>query len=217
MEKALVVLVAVVLLGLLLECTRREWIWRGLAAKTLLSGTFILAAVLVGGGKSQYESWLLVGLGLCLVGDVLLGIPGRKTFLAGLVAFLLGHVAYVIAFVSVGGLGMPLYLGGAVSLVASTLVFLWLSPKLGKMKGPVTAYVVVITAMVWGALGVMSQDSLPLVGRSLVLLGAVLFYISDVFVAINRFVEKRFRNRLIGLPLYYTAQFLLAFTLLWLG
>jgi uncharacterized membrane protein YhhN len=40
--------------------------------------------------------------------------------------------------------------------------------------------------------------------------GASLFYLSDLFVARNRFVKKEYVNRLVGLPLYYTGQYLLA-------
>jgi uncharacterized membrane protein YhhN len=69
------------------------------------------------------------------------------------------------------------------------------------MKGPVIAYCVVISAMLWLAVGV---------GRIEVTLGAVLFYLSDLAVARDRFVAPAFVNRLVGLPLYYGAQVLLA-------
>jgi hypothetical protein len=38
------------------------------------------------------------------------------------------------------------------------------------------------------------------------------FYLSDLFVARQRFVAPAFANRLYGLPLYYLGQFLLAFS-----
>jgi uncharacterized membrane protein YhhN len=50
-------------------------------------------------------------------------------------------------------------------------------------------------------------------GRRL-LRAAVLFYLSDITVARDRFVTgPRFLNRLVGLPLYYSAQFLFAFSI----
>jgi hypothetical protein len=42
--------------------------------------------------------------------------------------------------------------------------------------------------------------------------GAASFYISDLFVARDRFLKMEFKNRLLGLPLYYFGQFLLAFS-----
>ncbi len=45
--------------------------------------------------------------------------------------------------------------------------------------------------------------------------GDILFYISDLFVARQRFVVDSPVNRVVGLPLYYVAQFLLAFSAAW--
>jgi uncharacterized membrane protein YhhN len=81
------------------------------------------------------------------------------------------------------------------------------------MKGPVLVYILVITAMVACASGVLANPGLALPGRGMVFAGALLFYFSDVFVARDRFVKKAFSNRLAGLPLYYGGQFLLALSL----
>ena len=43
-------------------------------------------------------------------------------------------------------------------------------------------------------------------------LGAVLFYLSDIMVARDRFVAPGFANRLVGLPLYFGGQLLLAWS-----
>ena len=59
----------------------------------------------------------------------------------------------------------------------------WLRPHLGDMRGPVYAYVAVISVMTALAGGAAMNDatwSVPV--------GAVLFYLSDVFVARDRFV-----------------------------
>jgi len=59
---------------------------------------------------------------------------------------------------------------------------------------------------------VLGDSHLTLSGRIMVFAGALSFYFSDVFVARDRFLDKEFLNRLIGLPMYYTGQFLLAFS-----
>jgi hypothetical protein len=46
-----------------------------------------------------------------------------------------------------------------------------------------------------------------------VLSGAIVFYLSDIFVARDTFVRSEYSNRLIGLPLYYLGQFLFAFSI----
>jgi uncharacterized membrane protein YhhN len=80
------------------------------------------------------------------------------------------------------------------------------------MKIPVIFYILVISAMVVGACSVLAAGELALCGRMLVFSGALGFYVSDVFVARQRFLKTEFLNRLIGLPLYYSGQFMLAFS-----
>jgi uncharacterized membrane protein YhhN len=80
------------------------------------------------------------------------------------------------------------------------------------MNLPVLLYIIVITIMVVGAWSVIGDTQLAFFGRVVIFVGALSFYFSDVFVARNRFLKPGFINRLIGLPLYYFGQFLLAFS-----
>ena len=73
------------------------------------------------------------------------------------------------------------------------------------MRGPVLAYVVVISLMLVAALGSVSQPR-----EVQIALGALAFYGSDLAVARDRFVAPGFANKAWGLPLYYGAQLLLA-------
>ncbi len=184
-----------------------------LGAKTLLSLLFVAAAAIQPAGSPVYFWIMLAGLILCLAGDVLLALEGKRAFLAGLVAFLLGHVAYAAAFLTLGRPTMLTGWGAALAVVVSGAVFNWLRPHLGKMFYPVLAYVMVITVMVVGAFTVAGTPGLGPAGRGLVLAGALLFYLSDLFVARQRFVSPGRANALAGLPLYYLGQFLLAFSL----
>lgn len=45
------------------------------------------------------------------------------------------------------------------------------------------------------------------------IVGAIMFFLSDLFVARQHFVHKTVLNKWIGLPLYYGGQILLASTL----
>ena len=207
-----VIPVAVALLAGLLFCEYKGKVGVGLTVKTFLSLTFVLAAVVQPHPAPIYYYMILGGLVMCLGGDVLLAIPGEKPFLFGLVSFLLGHLFYVAAFFGLSGPGIWAAVGAAGSGIFAAFVFRWLSPHLGSMKGPVFAYMVVITVMVAGALNVMADCSHASTGRWLVLVGALSFYFSDITVARDRFVANKFENRLVGLPLYYAGQFLLAFS-----
>ena len=207
-----IVLAAVVLLVGLLFFEKHKELQGKLPTKTILSGLFILTALLQPHPLPEYFYILLIGLIFCLGGDVFLALPQQRMFLFGLVSFLLGHVCYVICFFYVADLNPWTWGGGAIGLTISGLVFFWLRPHLGSMRVPVIAYIMVITAMVIGALTVLGDTRLPAIGRFLVIFGAVSFYISDLFVARDRFLKTEFTNRLFGLPLYYAGQFLLAFS-----
>jgi len=212
MTLAVIFYLAPVLLILLLIFERREHLIGKLAVKTLLSALFVLTALAVATQWSAYAVVVVLGLLLCLVGDVCLVFPQQAVFRAGLVAFLLGHVAYIGAFARASYPNWGLWITAAVALPVSSLVFYRLQPYLGEMRKAVMAYIVVITVMVIAAGGLFGDHQLTLAARFLVLNGAFSFYLSDIFVARQRFVQPTFGNRLIGLPLYYLGQFQIAYT-----
>lgn len=183
-----------------------------IVTKSLLSLLFVITIFLQPGADEPFSRYLKVGLILCLGGDVFLALPGLKWFRAGLVAFLLGHGLYILAFnvlIPFQGWFSP---GDFLILAVSLGACRWLWPHLGAMKPPVLVYVAVITLMVFGSRAVFERPDLPLTGKALIFGGALLFYLSDLLVARDQFIRKAFSNRLIGLPLYYTGQFLLAFS-----
>ena len=212
MLNIIIIIAALFLLAGLLFFEKNGEMKGKLPTKTILSGLFILAALLQPHPVPEYFYILLIGLIFCLGGDVFLALPQERAFLLGLVSFLLGHVFYVICFFYVADVNPWTWGGGAIGLAVSGLVFFWLRPHLGSMRVPVMAYVIVITAMVIGAFTVLGDTALHSTGRLMVLFGAVSFYISDLFVARDRFLKTEFANRLLGLPLYYAGQFLLAFS-----
>ncbi len=209
----LIVLLAAGLLAGLLYFEKRELFEPKLAVKSILSSLFIFTAVVQFHPILPFYRLLLIAMIFCLGGDVLLALRGKKMFLYGLVSFLLGHLFYAGSFFHTAGLNRWTLVGLAISLSAGGGVFLWLRPHLGAMKIPVVLYILVISVMVAGAGSLMAADGLELSGRWLVFVGALNFYLSDVFVARQRFLKTEFVNRLIGLPLYYSGQFLLAFSI----
>jgi len=199
----------------LLAAERAQWrpgVW---IAKPVASAGFVAVGLLHGGldrslAGDPFAILLVTGLVLSWWGDVLL-IPRERVvvFRAGIIAFLLGHVAYAAAFVSAGiaaaGAGLAvLVLAGPVYLVVS-----WLRPFVpSELTAAVHAYVIVISAMVVSAAGAVAAG-----GDPSILLGAGMFYASDLSVARDRFVAPAFANAAWGLPLYYGAQLVLAGTL----
>jgi uncharacterized membrane protein YhhN len=166
-------------------------------AKVACSLGFV-AVALAGGVDGRYAALVLGALVLSVAGDALLLSRARLAFLAGLVAFLLAHVAYAVAFAPLSA--RPAWALAAVAATVGT-VLAWLWRHLGEMRVAVVAYCTVIGVMLWLALGVPS---------ALVRAGALLFFLSDLLVARDRFVAPGKENRLVGWPLYYAGQYLLA-------
>ena len=212
MLNILVIILAAALTNGLLFFENRENQKGMLPTKTLLSALFVLTVLVQPHPMPCYYYFLLVGFMFCLVGDVCLALPQKKMFLFGLVSFLLGHISYIFGFFSAAEIGLWTWAGSLPVLFISGWVYTWLRPHLGPMEMPVLVYVVIITVMISGAWTVLGDINLARSGRIMIFVGASCFYFSDVLVARDRFVRKGFLNRLIGLPLYYMGQFLLAFS-----
>jgi uncharacterized membrane protein YhhN len=177
-------------------------------AKPLASTGFVLAALAAGGLGTGYGRIVVAGLVLCWLGDLLLIPHDSRSFRLGIASFLLGHVAFIAAFVlrGVAPLGAALSLLGVVP--AAALALRWLAPHVPpNFRLPVRAYVLAISLMVVCAAGTVAAR-----WDAVLLAGALLFYVSDLCVARDRFVAPGFPNRAIGLPLYYAATLLLAAT-----
>ncbi|MGD9319946.1 MAG: lysoplasmalogenase [Desulfobacteraceae bacterium] len=207
----IIILAAILLIGLLYfeyKGNRRSL----LPTKTALSLLFIIAILVQPHPIPRYFFLLLMGLIFCLIGDVCLALPQQKMFLLGLVSFLIGHIFYVFGFFSVTHTSTWTWVGSLVVLLVSGMVYWWLRPHLGEMKIPVVIYIIVISIMISGACSLLGHRHLAQSGRVMAFVGAVSFYFSDVFVARDRFLKQEFLNRLVGLPMYYAGQFLLAFS-----
>jgi len=191
----------------LLVAEYRDWrpgVW---VAKPLAGAGFIGAALAAAALDSGYGRWILAALVLSWFGDVFL-IPRRapRVFQAGILSFLLGHVAFTAAFV-VRGLDLRMALLTAlIALVTGLLAARWLRPHVpAQMRIPVHAYLIVISLMLVCAAAATASS-----GDARILLGALMFYASDLSVARDRFVVPQFTNRAWGLPLYFAAQLVLA-------
>jgi uncharacterized membrane protein YhhN len=184
-----------------------------LITKSTLSLLFVMTALLQPHSVPAYYHYLLVGLIFCLIGDVCLALPQKKAFMGGLVVFLVGHVLYIFSFSSL----IPIFYwfspGLFIIVGTSALIFFWLRPHLKSMLIPVLIYILAITLMASGAWAVFWKSSFQISGRALILAGSLFFYLSDLFVARHKFIKEEYRNRLFGLPLYYTGQFMLAFSI----
>lgn len=198
------------LLAILLVAEWRENRRAIALVKPLVSTGFVAAGYFAVAEPSLYATAILVGLVLSWWGDVLL-IPRDRpaVFRLGILAFLLGHVAYSAAFLARGVDWTATMASAALLAVAGAAILRWLGAHTpDDMRLPVRAYVGVISTMLALAVGTWAAHGAPLV-----VAGAAMFYLSDLSVATDRFVRRSFLNRLWGLPCYYVAQLVLAFTI----
>lgn len=181
--------------------------------KFLTSALFILTASFFG-IDGTYSIYITIGLILSLIGDVVLIPKGQLWFLAGLISFLLAHISYIFAFIYLVPFKLADLANFIFIVVISGGIIIWLWVYLGNMKYPVMFYVLIISVMLWRAWMVFKNPYFGLDAKLLISFGATLFYISDLFVALDTFVKSSFKNKLFGLPLYYAGQFLLALSVL---
>jgi len=154
----------------------------------------------------RYRQAIIAGLIFSLAGDVVLVIP-QDLFLIGLIFFLIAHLCYIGAFVSVGGFYRSFW-GALPFLLAGIFLTIVLWPDLGEMRMPALIYLVIILVMAWQALGQWRQS-----GESRALLafiGALLFVFSDLALAVNKFANPFDMAALVVLGTYYPAQWLIA-------
>ena len=176
----------------------------------------IAAAVIPFALKDMPEAFglgIIIGLALSLGGDILLIYEEReKTFIAGLVLFLLAHISYSFAFFASSAFSLWDIATAAVLLVISIWFYRKAKPGLGDMKLAVIVYMIVICFMVNRAFALFFTSSLGPVQAAIIAGGAVLFLVSDIVLAYNKFVAK-LSWRPQSLALYFLGQYCIAVSL----
>jgi uncharacterized membrane protein YhhN len=180
--------------------------------KPLSSALFVLVALLslLTPDARPWYTWLIAaGLLLGLGGDVALMFRKDRPFLVGLILFLLGHLVYTVVWTVANGFHPQDLISAVVLLALSILVYIYLRPGLGSMQVPVICYVVVISLMVNRGISTFYGDYFSLTQAWLISVGAILFWLSDLLLAINRF-RRPLKWEPLGLFLYYGGQLLIA-------
>lgn len=195
---------AAAILARLVSVDWAYWVFKPLT--TILIATLALRR---GAAGDPYARAVLIGLLLSLAGDVLL-IP-QGLFVAGLLAFLAAHVAYLHAFTRGARLAArrrPFIAVAAIAL--AILAVLW--PRLPAGLGlPVIAYVAMLGAMTAQAFARHAVLATP--ESRLAAVGSALFLASDALLAVDRFHTPLPLAALLVLGTYYPAQVLIALSI----
>jgi uncharacterized membrane protein YhhN len=173
-------------------------------------------------------AWLVdFGIVFSLGGDVALLSPSKSAFLAGLALFLVAHVAYIVGFVLIFWAGISI--GGAVEspwlvpvagtafvmVIVTVLLLRRLWSGSAGLRAPVVGYAIVLALMVVSAVaaasvggnatGAVTRNAIVAVSP-LAALGAILFYVSDASLAIDRFAKALKHAPMMTLGLYWLGQ-----------
>lgn len=135
---------------------------------------------------SAYRRWIMLGLLFSLLGDMLLEWPANL-FVFGLGAFLIAHLAYLIAYLGDSKRLAPLPLLLAFAVAGSMFAVL-ANSGLGDLLIPVALYSLAIGCMLWRALARLGSHGISRNSAWLAAGGALLFVLSDSLIGINRFV-----------------------------
>ena len=173
---------------------------RGIArwAKPAVMIFLIGAAVLIPAESEAIRWCIIVGLIFGLMGDVLLF---QDRFIPGAAAFLVGHLAYVVALLLVPQEPRGLLVGGVIVLLVAVIVGrkivagAWAKSRV--LGAIVTTYMVVIGVVVILAVGSSSI---------VVEIAALLFLTSDALLAWARFVGPAPGGRVTVMVTYQLAQ-----------
>lgn len=158
--------------------------------------------------------WFALGLFFSLWGDVFLMLP-REQFIAGLLAFLLAHVAYVFGFTrslppaNLLSLGLALLVTAAAGFVYRRVRAGLLAGGTPGLRAPVFLYTNVISLMLLTALLTLLRPEWPRPAALAASLGALLFFISDGVLAWNKFVTPLSWGRLAVMVTYHLGQVLI--------
>lgn len=189
------------------ENQRQVYVWKPLS--TLLVIAVALLSLLQPDAQPAFTLGITVGLLFSLGGDVALMFESNRWFLIGLVLFLVAHVVYAVVLTVFNGFYPQDLVTAALLLALSIPIYLYLRPSLGSMNLPVIGYMFVITFMVNRALSTFFGDTFTTTQAWLLSVGAILFWLSDLVLAINKF-RHPFRNNRYSLYLYYGGQLLIA-------
>jgi len=192
----------------------RQWKKAEYLLKPLTMVLLFLWLLFATGGMKGASLWFGIGLALSLAGDIFLMLPNEK-FIAGLVAFLLAHIAYIVGF---NQTALPLNGIGLLFAVILGAAAVWLYRRIAAglekkgenaLKAPVLAYTTVISIMVFSAWLTFLRPEWTPHAAMLSSIGAVLFMLSDAVLAWNKFVQPIPNGRVLNMMAYHLGQMVL--------
>ena len=211
---------------------RRAVRLRYVSKPATLLAVFVGAWLLTQGPHDPWQAqFFLPGLAFSLAGDVCLLLPGKRWFVAGLVAFFLTQICYIVGLNPtlprdlppsdavyphpVLGFLIVVALVGVV-LVRSIVAGLRRKNRRIALLIPLAIYGPTLSLTLFSGWATLFRPEWTPLRRMLVILGVSLFFTSDLLIAWDRFVRRSHRLKLLDIITYHLAQVALALSIaLW--
>ena len=160
---------------------------------------------------SKTRNLMLLALLFSLLGDVLLMFVHKSAnfFISGLISFLIAHIMYIFVFLKNRNYEKNTLLFSGILLIYGASIFYFLHDGLGDLFIPVLIYMTIILLMANTAFS--RKGSVPILSYNLVLIGAILFIISDSLLAINKFYQPIYLAHTSIMFTYTLAQLFIVF------
>ncbi len=167
--------------------------------------------------------FMVLGLIVCMVGDIILGLPklaetndSTPIIVGGASWFFTGHVLYCTTLIVLFGISLPVI----ALIIPLSILYTFVNRKIGKLDYKNLTAGVLLYSIIESlslALCIVAAIKSFSVAALILTIGFTLFYISDMVLMHNYFGEKRRMISILCHATYYPAQILIALSILFLA
>lgn len=172
----------------------------------IIAGFVVLS--MIDEGITTYRVLVLWALIFSIVADTMLMVVEVSLIQHGIVYFMLAHVMYIAAFslnYEFRGWNMVI---ASILLILLAMFYRGIRSTVGRLKIPIVIYAMVLCVMVFFALSYFNNEIFR--KELFIIVGAVLFVISDFLLAYLSFIKPHKQESVIVWAIYAPAQLLLA-------
>ena len=185
------------------------------AKPATMLGLILWYATMLPAVPSAAGTWFLLGMALFLTGDIFLMLSPVQ-FTKGLLAFLLGYLAYIVAFNLPQPVIHPLSLV-FLAVIAACALFLvrrfaraLRAQNQADIIGPLIVFAVVLSLTLYSTLSTFLRVDWSLQAAGLATIGGGLCVLSDSLFAWSRYIKPIPHGRLLTTITYHISQLFLA-------
>jgi uncharacterized membrane protein YhhN len=155
--------------------------------------------------RNFHDKLMLIAFFFSMMGDTFLMFQGEQYFMFGLGSFLITHLFYIFVF-SRNRLKASWLARFSFIMFSVMMLFILQHHISASLLIPIIIYMITITVMAISA----SERNTNSESYRMVLLGAIMFVLSDSLIAINKFVVPIPLQTILIMGTYILAQYLIA-------